>query len=396
MIKVLVTGANGFIGKNLCVRLSELPDVEIFKFAHTDSITELPNLLKQVDFVFHLAGVNRPKDPVEFQQGNAEFTAELCHAVKASDRAINLLYTSSAQVGREGVYSQTKASAESFLQELTETGNANVAIYRLPNVFGKWCRPNYNSAVATFCYNTVNNLPLTIHDPNAELQLVYIDDVVDDFIRLMREAKSLQGFQHRIVSPTYKTTVGQVAEYIQSFPQNRSTLLIDSVGQGLVRSLYSTYLSYLVPDQFKYSLKKHEDPRGVFVEMLKTKESGQFSFFTAHPGVTRGGHYHHSKNEKFLVIKGQAQFKFLHVVTGEQFELVTSAETPEVVETIPGWAHDITNIGSDEMVVMLWANEIFDPQRPDTIAYQMNYEKNASHDNRGDSPGNYSVVARHR
>ena len=371
MTKVLVTGANGFIGKNLCVRLSELPEVEIVTFAHTDALAELPALLEGVDFVFHLAGVNRPVHATELQQGNSEFTEAFCNAVKTGGRKIKLLYTSSMQVGREGLYSETKAAAEDSLQRLTTTGHADIVIYRLPNVFGKWCRPNYNSAVATFCYNTVNNLPLTIHNPEAPLQLVYIDDVVDEFIRLMKNAADLQGCTYQEVSPMYQTTVGYVAEQVQSFPENRSTLLIGKVGQGLVRALYSTYLSYIVPEQFKYGLKKHEDPRGVFVEMLRTTDSGQFSFFTAHPGITRGGHYHHSKNEKFLVIKGDARFKFRHIVTDELFELCTSADVPEVVETIPGWVHDITNIGTEEMVVMLWANEIFDPQRPDTKTHQI-------------------------
>ena len=371
MAKVLVTGANGFIGKNLCLRLAELGDVEVFKFAHTDALSTLYNLVEQVDYIFHLAGVNRPQDPGEFRQGNAEFTEELCRAIYAAERKVNLSYTSSIQVEREGLYGETKAAAEKALQELSESGDANFAIYRLPNVFGKWCRPNYNSAVATFCYNTVHNLPITIHDPAVPLRLVYIDDVVDEFIRLMRDVESLQGFQYKTVAPIYQTTVGEIATQIQTFPNNRSTLLIEKVGQGLVRALYSTYLSYMSPEQFSYPLKKHEDPRGTFVEMLRTTDSGQFSFFTAHPGVTRGGHYHHSKNEKFLVIKGNARFKFRHIITDEQFELFTSAENPEVVETIPGWAHDITNMGSDEMVVMFWANEIFDHQRPDTIAYKI-------------------------
>jgi UDP-2-acetamido-2,6-beta-L-arabino-hexul-4-ose reductase len=371
MARVLITGAKGFIGKNLCVRLSELREMEIFRFAHTDDSEALPGLLESADFVFHLAGVNRPQDIEDFRRGNAAFTETLCKAICQAGKKICLLYSSSIQVAREGLYGETKAAAEEALRELSLAGKAKVVIYRLPNVFGKWCRPQYNSAVATFCYNTVNSLPLTIHDPAASLQLVYIDDVVDEFVRTMQTAASLQSFQYRNVSPVYQATVGELAARIQSFHTGRSSLLVDKAGEGLTRALYSTYLSYLQPDQFSYPLKKHEDARGIFVEMLKTPDSGQFSFFTARPGVTRGGHYHHSKNEKFLVVKGQARFRFRHIFTDEKAELFTSDNQPEVVETIPGWAHEITNVGADEMIVMLWANERFDPQRPDTVACQV-------------------------
>jgi UDP-2-acetamido-2,6-beta-L-arabino-hexul-4-ose reductase len=236
----------------------------------------------------------------------------------------------------------------------------------LPNVFGKWCRPNYNSAVATFCYNVAHDLPLTIHDPQAQLQLVYIDDVVTEFVRALKSPELPAGFGN--VGPVYSSTVGEVAAYITSFKDVRDSLLTQPVGGGLSRALYSTYVTYLDPERFGYPLTKYEDPRGMFVEMLKTRDSGQFSFFTAHPGITRGGHYHHSKTEKFLVVKGQARFRFRHILTNETFELVTDAANPTVVDTIPGWAHDITNTSEDEMIVMLWANEVFDRQRPDTIA----------------------------
>jgi UDP-2-acetamido-2,6-beta-L-arabino-hexul-4-ose reductase len=371
MTKVLVTGANGFIGKNLCVRLSELKEIEIVTFSHTTPVEELPALLKNVEVIFHLAGVNRPQHPSELAEGNNEFTTHLCNAVRNAEQKISILYSSSKQATQSNEYGVSKAQAEAALKALADDGKTNVLAYRLPNVFGKWSRPNYNSAIATFCYNVVHSIPLTIHDENSPLQLVYVDDVVDEFISVMQERDSYLGFQYKNISTNYETTVGEVARQIRAFPNNRETGIIDRVGTGLTRALYATYLSYLPPAEFKYGLQKHADPRGVFVEMLKTRDSGQFSFFTAYPGITRGGHYHHTKTEKFLVIKGKASFKFRHVVTDEFFELLTDADVLEVVETIPGWAHDITNIGEDEMVVMLWANEIFDRERPDTVGYKI-------------------------
>jgi UDP-2-acetamido-2,6-beta-L-arabino-hexul-4-ose reductase len=236
-------------------------------------------------------------------------------------------------------------------------------------VFGKWCKPNYNSVVATFCYNIARGLPIQIHDPQAPLTLVYIDDVIERFIQLMDGAEAatdIDGFS--TVTPQYTIMVGEVANLIMRFKQSRETLLIERVGNGLVRALYATYVSYLPKEAFTYPVPQHSDTRGVFVEMLKTPDCGQFSFFSAHPGVTRGEHYHHSKTEKFLVIKGSARFGFRHVMTNETYEVFTSGEKPHVVETIPGWVHDITNIGEEEMLVMLWANENFDLDRPDTIA----------------------------
>ena len=240
----------------------------------------------------------------------------------------------------------------------------NVLVYRLPNVFGKWCRPNYNSAVATFCHNIARDLPITIHDPAAPLDLVYVDDVVSAFLAALAEpARATPEVQ-----PVYRTTVGEVAGLLRQFRGSRDTLITERVGTGLTRALYATFVSYLPPEMFGYDVKQYVDPRGAFMEMLKTHDSGQFSVFTAHAGVTRGGHYHHTKTEKFLVVRGRARFRFRHMATGEIHEILTSGDTPHVVETIPGWTHDITNIGEDEMIVALWANEIFDRQRPDTYA----------------------------
>jgi UDP-2-acetamido-2,6-beta-L-arabino-hexul-4-ose reductase len=372
-MKVLITGADGFIGKNLLQFLAERQDVEVVCFTRADTLANLPSLVAGIDFVFHLAGVNRPRDPLEFQIGNEGLTSSLLVALKNemqnSGTKIPIIYTSSSQATIDTLYGVSKRGTESILTAFARTHDTTVFIFRLPNVFGKWCRPNYNSVVATFCYNISRGLPIQINDADAALTLVYIDDVIKHFIDLMDGAKPMsdpEGFA--TITPHYITTVGKLARLIDGFRSSRSTLIIDRVGTNLVRSLYSTYVSYLPPESFSYKVPMYGDSRGTFVEMLKTKDSGQFSFFTAYPGVTRGGHYHHTKTEKFLVIKGNALFNFRHIQTGETYALETNSTTPEIVETVPGWTHDITNIGNDELVVMLWANESFDRQNPDTFA----------------------------
>ncbi len=363
-----MTGANGFIAKNIIVHLQE-QGIEAVTFTHEMSANDLTDALKDTDFVFHLAGVNRPKDAAEFAEGNTELTEQLCDAIRASGKRIPVLYTSSIQVTANNPYGASKLAAEAALIDLEKDTESPVYLYRLPNVFGKWSRPNYNSAVATFCYNIANDLPIQINDPTAVVKLVYIDDVVQNFLMVLQE--QLSGVVRPEVSPNYKITVGDLVDQIRTFKNSRDTMVIEAVGIGLTRALYSTYLSFLRPQQFVYSLTAHADPRGRFVEVLKTKDSGQFSYFTAHPGITRGGHYHHTKNEKFLVIKGKARFCFYHILTGETYELFTEGEKPQVVETVPGWSHDITNVGDNEMIVMLWANEIFDRQHPDTVTFKV-------------------------
>lgn len=367
-MKVLITGAHGFLGKNLRVHLSA-KEIETVSFTREMSLEQLPKLLRDVDFVFHLAGVNRPKDPSEFEVGNKELTEKLCDEIRTLGRQIPVIFSSSIHAGSENLYGASKKAAELALISLEKDTGSPVYIYRLPNVFGKWSRPNYNSAVATFCHNIVNDLEIKIKDPDDFITLVYVDDVIDDFIKIFSERP--KGVLWPKVRTEYKISVGNLAKQIRSFKESRSSMLIEAVGSGLTRALYSTYLSFHRPEQVFYKLPIHEDHRGRFVEMLKTKDSGQFSFFTTHPGVTRGGHYHHSKNEKFLVLKGKARFKFRHIISGETYEIFTDGVNPEIVETVPGWSHDITNISDDEMIVMLWANEIFDRQQPDTIPYEV-------------------------
>lgn len=373
MKKVLITGASGFVAKNLQLHLAERKDVEVFTFTRDSDDSQLPDLLNKVDYIFHLAGVNRPQDPKEFSLGNTELTKKLCKTVaeiaENTGRKIPVLYTSSKQAEQENPYGLSKRLAEEALFTLQNEAEVPVHVFRLPNVFGKWCKPNYNSAVATFCYNIARDLPIQINDSSAQLTLVYVDDVIERFIQLMDGADTMadaNGFA--VVVPQYTITVGELAAQIRAFKDSRNTLMTERVGTGWIRALYATYVSYLPVESFTYTVPQHGDPRGVFVEMLKTPDCGQFSFFTAHPGITRGGHYHHTKTEKFLVIKGQALFKFRHMQTGQFHELVTCGDKAEIVETVPGWTHDITNIGSDEMVVMLWANEVFDRTRPDTFS----------------------------
>lgn len=369
-MKILVTGANGFVAKNLLVRLAEQGYTDILRFDRSCAMADLPALAAQADFVFHLAGVNRPQHEQEFAEGNSDLTQALVNALIAAGRNTPLLLSSSIQAERDNPYGRSKAAAEQIVLYYMQQTSAPAYVYRLPNVFGKWCKPNYNSAVATFCYNTVHNLPITINDANVALSLVYIDDVCEAFSSLLNTEptadKQAGGFKE--VPVAYSTTVGAVADLLQKFKLSRESLVTEEVGTGFTRALYSTYLSYFSPEQFAYTVPGYTDPRGTFVEMLKTPSAGQFSFFTAHPGITRGGHYHHSKTEKFLVIKGEACFRFRHMLTGEFYELHTSGDKSEIVETVPGWTHDITNEGDSELVCMLWANEIFDRERPDTFA----------------------------
>lgn len=365
-MRVLITGADGFVGKNLQLRLRERKDVEVVTYTRADKLADLPKALAGVNVLFHLAGVNRPKDPQEFV-GNAELTQFLSDTVRNSGRPMRLILTSSTQARLNNLYGVSKRQAEQALQSLVGVNGTIVHLFRLPNVFGKWCKPNYNSAVATFCHNISRDLPVQINDPNAIVTLVYIDDVLDRFIDLMDGADAVidsEGFE--AITPQYTITVGELVRQITAFRECRDSLVIDRVGAGLVRALYATYVSYLPVERFAYEVPLYGDSRGMFVEMLKTPDCGQFSFFTAHPGVTRGGHYHHTKTEKFLIIKGRARFRFRHMQTGQTHELETTGANPQIVETVPGWTHDITNIGSDEMVVMLWANEVFDRAKPDT------------------------------
>lgn len=361
---VVITGADGFIGQNLRVRLAEAGAHAVTSVTRASPPSLLSDALHTADAVFHLAGVNRPPDPSYYEAGNAGLTADLCRMLEAGGRPIPVVFTSSTQAALDNPYGRSKKAAEDALLHYSRSTGSPVHLWRLTNVFGKWSRPNYNSAVATFCHNLARGLPVVIHDPQAPLRLVYVDDVVDAFAGLL-ESPPDGGFHE--VSPVYETTVGAVHDIIRGFASSRETLTTDRVGVGLTRALHATYLSFLPPDRFVYDVPVHGDQRGDFVEMLKTPDCGQISYFTAHPGITRGGHYHHTKTEKFLVVKGTARFGFRHVVTGERAEIVVQGGSGRIVETVPGWTHDVTNVGADELVCMLWANEAFDRSKPDTV-----------------------------
>ncbi|WP_396267895.1 NAD-dependent epimerase/dehydratase family protein [Ideonella sp.] len=368
-MRIAITGARGFMGKNLKVHLGEKGYRDLIDIPHDSDIHQMKSLLNDVDFVFHLAGVNRPQNTDEFVSGNAQFTELLCAAMAGQPKCPSVAYASSTQAALDNPYGRSKRSAEDALLAYGRQNGVGAYVFRLTNVFGKWSRPNYNSAVATFCHNIARDLPISINDPNAAVRLVYIDDVVASFSGLLSNSNLTTGYCE--AGPEYDVTVGALAETIRGFKQSRETMLTDRVGQGLTRALHSTYVSFLPVESFHYDVPRHGDPRGVFVEMLKTPDCGQFSYFTAHPGITRGEHYHHSKTEKFLVIKGQALFGFRHIVTGETYELTVQGGEGRIVETVPGWTHNITNVGQEEMIVMLWANEIFDRERPDTFAMKV-------------------------
>jgi len=361
---VAVTGAGGFIGRNLVVSLGEA-GLLVRPISRTTPTDEAKALLAGADVVVHLAGAVRPRDPAEFDQTNA-YAAWVTGAIARGGRRPLVICASSVRADDDTPYGASKRAAEQLVMDLAAAGLARPAIYRLPNVFGKWARPNYNSCIATFCHNLARGLPIRIDDFDAPLSLLYVDDLVDQWCDLILNQPEAHGFLEP--AQVRQISVGEAAEIIAAFAEGRRAGQIQSVGAGLTRALYATFVAALPTEAFSYPLVAHTDPRGSFTEVLKTPASGQVSYFTAHPGVTRGGHYHHSKVEKFLIVHGQALFRFRHILTGDLHEVRTCAETPVVVETIPGWAHDVTNVGGDMMVSLIWASEVFDRARPDTVA----------------------------
>lgn len=364
-MNVLVTGSDGFIGKNLIEVLNRIESVALLTFEKEDSIDNLYNKVKASDFIFHLAGVNRPMNSEDFYKGNCDLTQIIADLIKESAKRIPILMTSSVQVEHENDYGKSKRQGEIVLEKFAEeTGNV-VYIYRLPNVFGKWSRPNYNTVIATWCYNITHDLPIVVDDENYKMNLVYIDDVVSNFVNHLDE-NSKKGVDHRKISPVYSRSLGEIRDLLYNFKGSRGNLLIPKVGRGFERALYATYLSFLPTDKFSYELKGYKDIRGTFYEFVKTIDSGQFSISTTAPGITRGNHYHNTKNEKFLVIKGKASIKLREIHGDKTIEYRVSDKKMEVVEMIPGYTHNITNIGDNEMVLLLWANETFDSENSDT------------------------------
>ncbi len=360
---VAVTGAAGFIGRNLVVRLEELGH-DVRQITRDCAAEHVDAALAAADVVFHLAGAVRPSDPEEFARTTA-FASVVTGAIARGGRRPLVVCSSSRRAGDDTDYGRSKRACEDAILQLGERGQATAAVFRLPNVFGKWARPNYNSCVATFCHNLARGLPIRVNDPAAALSLLYVDDLIEQWRALIEQPPTASGY--RDAERVFDTTVGEMARALEAFADGRRNGRIENVGSGLERALYATFVAALPAEAFSYPLVAHTDPRGSFAEVLKTRDGGQVSVLTAEPGAVRGGHYHHSKVEKFLVVHGHARFRFRHILSGETYELTTSAERPVVVETIPGWTHDITNVGSSVMVSLLWASEIFDRARPDTV-----------------------------
>jgi len=364
-MKILVTGAKGFIGKNLIAELRNRKHVDIFEYDRDTDPSLLDEYCQEADFVFHLAGVNRPKDQSEFMEGNFGFTSDLLNSLKKHNNTCPVMISSSIQAELDNPYGESKKAGEDLLFAYGKETGSKVLVYRFPNVFGKWCRPNYNSAVATFCHNIAHDLPIQVNDPSVVMNLVYIDDVVIELIN------ALVGKENKVnlfceVHVTHTITLGKIVESIYSFKKSREDRSVPNMSDEFTKKLYSTYLSYLPEDQFSYDLKMNVDQRGSFTEFIKTPDRGQVSVNISKPGITKGNHWHHTKNEKFLVVSGNGIIRFRKIDSEEVLEYLVSGDKMEVVDIPTGYTHNIENLGETDMVTIMWANESFDPEKPDT------------------------------
>ena len=366
MKKVLVTGSGGFIGKNLLVALKRRDELEIETFDKEDGLDDLERHLKDVDMVFHLAGVNRPETIKEFEIINVGLTRTLLDILDRSGKSIPIVFSSSIQAGLNNPYGKSKKQAEALLIEYSRNKNVRVFIYRFPNVFGKWCRPNYNSVVATFCYNISHDLEISISDVDKELVLVYVDDIVDEFMKVISNYDKNNEKYFCEIGPTYKITLGDLADKIYRLKDIRKTLVVPDMSDDFMRCLHATYLSYLDENDFSYKPDRKTDGRGTLAELIKSKQFGQIFISRSHKGIIRGDHYHNTKVEKFCVLEGKAVIKFRHIVKDEVLSYYVSGDDLEVVDIPPGYIHSIENLGDEEMIVLFWANQIFDPEKPDT------------------------------
>lgn len=365
-MKILVTGAKGFIGKNLIAELKNRKYDDIYEYDKDSDISILEKYTSDCDFVFHLAGINRPQNNEEFMKGNYGFTSVLINNLKLNSNTSPIAVTSSIQADLDNPYGLSKKAGEDIISSYSDELGIKTLIYRLPNVFGKWCKPNYNSVIATFCHNIANGKEIVVNDPNVVMSLVYIDDVVNELIN------ALEGNENRVGNfcciPTVHTlSLGKIAELIYSFKASRDNLLIPDMSNEFVKKLYSTYLSYLPIDQFNYPLRMNIDERGSFTEFIKTVGHGQVSINVSKPGITKGNHWHHTKNEKFLVVSGKGVIRFRRIDVEEIIEYYVSGNKLEVVDIPPGYTHSIINQGDTEMVTVMWANELFDVNKPDTL-----------------------------
>lgn len=369
-MKILVTGSNGFIGKNLISHLQEIENVEIIDYDIDDTFDKIEKNVEEIDFIFHLAGINRPQNVEEFYQGNADLTKQIVDLIK--NKNIPFVITSSIQATRDNDYGKSKKIAEEYIKENLK----NYYIYRLHNVFGKWCRPNYNSVVATFCNNIANNLEIVVNDRNTCLDLIYIDDICYEFIKLINGSKPTEindGYCY--INPRYNVSLGYIADKLYEFDQSMSSIYVPSTGDEFIKKLYSTYISYLPLEKTYTSAKKNVDERGSFTELVRTNECGQFSISVSKPGIVRGNHYHHTKLERFIVIKGKAKIGFTSVIDGTCHEFFVDDNDIKVVTIPVGYTHNIENIGDEDMILAIWCNELFDKDKPDTY-FRKVLEKN--------------------
>jgi len=364
MKRVLVTGSKGFVGRNLCAVLRRGEDVELYEYDVDNKTEDLDSALEKVNYIIHLAGVNRPKHPDEFEVGNTGSIEEICNKLKKVGRSPKIVLSSSIQAELDNPYGVSKRRAEELLQVFAKDTDAECVVYRSKNLFGKWCRPNYNSVTATFCHNIANNLLIQISDPANEVDLTHIDNVVKAFMNELKPGTP--GF--RFAEPLASTciTLGELADKIKSFRDMRTSLVLPDFSSDFERALYGTYLTYLNEKKFEYSLDIKSDQRGSLVEFLKSPYMGQIFVSRTKPGITRGNHYHHTKTEKFLVLEGQAVIRFRHIEGDEILEYPVSGEKYQVVDIPPGYTHSIENVGKGVLVTLFWASEMFDPEKPDT------------------------------
>ena len=364
-MKIVVTGSNGFIGKNLIVRLQCLEDVEIVQITRQTQLRDFSELLKEANVIYHLAGVNRPKNEKEFIKGNIDLTRTLIESIEPSNCPVFVL-SSSTQAAMDNAYGTSKKSAEELVKDATNKGRIQGVIFRLPGVFGKWSRPNYNSVISTFCHNVAHGKPLEIRDSSYTFPVVYIDDVVEQFLEQIGKGLISSTCRFEEIRTVFNVSLGFLAEIISSFPSNRETLIAPAVGDTITKYLYSTYLSYLPENKFAYPMELKVDNRGDLFEWIKSETFGQVFISTTKPGITRGNHFHHTKTEKFLVIRGEAVIRFRHVLSHKVIEYQVNGKEPMVVDIPTGYTHNITNIGDSELITLFWANEIFDQNRTDT------------------------------
>lgn len=362
-----MTGAKGFIGKNLVVALRRRSDVNIIEYDIDSPAEVLEKALMEADVIHHLAGVNRPERIEAFREGNVDLTAQVCDALRQSGRSPLFVLSSSTQAALENPYGVSKRQAEEIVFDFGRDTGASVFVFRFPGIFGKWCKPHYNSVVATFCHNIAHDRPIAISDPAREIELVYVDDVIQAFMDIMDGRLPVSDGRYCRVERTFRVALGVLADTIKGFRESRVSLEVPDMSEPFLHALYGTYISYLPTDSFTYALAQRTDSRGELAELLKSPQCGQFFVSRTRPGVTRGNHYHDTKVEKFIVIDGEAVIRFRSVLGGNIIEYPVSGHEFRVVDIPPGYTHSIKNVGQNDLIVLFWADEVFDECNPDTF-----------------------------